>query len=236
MYECFPEAFWGKMEPVDQRPSYSTRVSRLTKRLLPTFDNPKLPWMKWVKATYVPKNEMIGMAGWMGPGNPVHNVWCRSAVDFYGFKEHMGWSDDEVDEMWKDTAVEAWDGQFRGDDGRREDTMKGEPHWFLAPLCVWPEYQGKGVGRRLIQWAIDIADMQDPVTPLYLESVDYARAVYMHMGFVPQGKVNLVRRGPAVVRGLEAEGAGEGGGEEKKEIMKTMEVKVMAEPARSEVA
>ena len=112
--------------------------------------------------------------------------------------------------------------------------MKGEPHWFLAPLCTWPEYQGKGVGRRLLQWAIDIADAQDPVTPLYLESADYARAVYMHMGFVPQGKVNMVRRGPAVVRGLEAGGDGEG--EEKKEITKTMEVKVTAEPARSEVA
>ncbi|KAF2651215.1 hypothetical protein K491DRAFT_696617 [Lophiostoma macrostomum CBS 122681] len=229
LYECFPESFWGKMEPVDRRPSHSTRVSRLAKRLLPSFDNPN---MKWVKATYLPKNEMIGLAGWMGPGNPVHNVWRRSAVDFYDWKEHMGWSDEEIEEMWEHTSIEAWDGQFRGDDKKRDEVMKGEPHWFLAPLCTWPEYQGKGVGSRLIQWAIDIADAQDPVTPLYLESADQARAVYMHMGFVPQGKVNMVRRGPAVVRGLEAEGDGE----RKEEVTKTMEVNIAADPEGEEVA
>jgi hypothetical protein len=40
--------------------------------------------------------------------------------------------------------------------------------------------------------------------------------VYMHVGFVPQGVYNFVRRGPAVVRGLEAEEGTDGNGQEKK--------------------
>ena len=215
------------MEPVDRRPEMSVRIARLTKRLLPSFSNPN---MKWVKATYVPKNEMIGLAGWMGPGNHphVHNVWRRSAVDFYKWQEQMGWSDEEVDEMWEHTSIENWDGQFSKDDGIRAETMKGEPHWYLAPLCTWPSYQGRGVGRLLLQWAIDIADKESPPTPLYLESADYARAVYMHMGFVPQGPANLVRRGPAIVRGLEVE-------EENRVVSKTAEITVVAESTGEEV-
>jgi hypothetical protein len=57
------------------------------------------------------------------------------------------------------------------------------------------------VGKKLMMWAIDQADSTDPPTPMYLESAPTARAVYMHLGFVPQGKVNMLRRGAAVVRG-----------------------------------
>jgi GNAT superfamily N-acetyltransferase len=98
-----------------------------------------------------------------------------------------------------------WDEQFADDDRQRKELLGDEPHWYLAPLCTFPEWQGRGVGKLLLNWAIEQADATDPVTPLYLESAPTARAVYMHCGFVPQGAYNFIRRGPAIVKGLEAE-------------------------------
>ncbi|KAF2691808.1 hypothetical protein K458DRAFT_411516 [Lentithecium fluviatile CBS 122367] len=203
MYATFPAAFWDKMEPLKLRhPDQPTRERRLATRLLPTFSNPN---MKFVKAVHVPSGRTVGIAGWAAPGLPVHNVWRRDAVEFYGYKEIMGWSGEDVEEMWEGTSVEAWDGNFGSCDKIRANLMGDEPHWFLAPLMTWPDFQGRGVGSKLLNWAIVQADACDPPTPLYLESAPTARAVYMHCGFVPQGPVNFVRRGPAIVRGLEAE-------------------------------
>lgn len=161
--------------------------------------------MHWVKAVYVPTNEIIGIAGWMGPGNPAHCIWRKSAWDFYGWQDQFGVSDEEFEEMWKGVNSDVWDENLAKADGIRQELMGEEPHWYLAPLFTWPEYQGRGVAKLLLQWAIEKADATNPVTPLYLESMPYARAVYMHAGFVPQGESNFIRRGPAVVRGLEAE-------------------------------
>lgn len=204
MYLSFPEVFWNRTEPLELRPpEHSTRVRRLAKRILPTFANPN---MNWIKAVLTSSGEIVSIAGWMGPGNPaIHNIFRRSALEFYGWKDKMGWSDEEIDEMWEHVSDEKWNGELGQDDGVRKEVLGDELHWYLAPLVTWPEYQGRGVGKRLLDWAIQQADATDPVTPMYLESAPTARAVYMHCGFVPLGKTNFLRRGPAVVRGLEAE-------------------------------
>ncbi|KAF2264447.1 hypothetical protein CC78DRAFT_533288 [Lojkania enalia] len=202
LYTCFPEVWWARMEPPEIRPpSLQTRVTRLTTRIRPTFSNPN---MKWIKAVLTASNEIVGVAGWMGPNNPIKNIWSRSAQSFYGWDKQNNWTEDEIEEMWKG-ASEAWDVQIEKDEKLRADLMGDEPHWYLAPLFVWPQYQGKGVGKLLLDWAIKQADATDPVTPLYLESMPNARALYMHVGFVPQGGRTFIRRGPAIVRGLEAE-------------------------------
>lgn len=165
-----------------------------------------MPEMKWVKAVLTSTGEMVGVAGWMSPSNPdIHNIFRRSAVDHYGWKKAMGWTEEELDELWAHVSDEKWNVAFAELDDVRREVMGDERHWFLAPLLTWPEYQGRGVGKRLMNWAIEQADATDPVTPMYLESAPTARAVYMHCGFVPQGTINFVRRGPAVIRGLEAE-------------------------------
>jgi GNAT superfamily N-acetyltransferase len=176
----------------------------MAKRLLPALKH--TPHTHFVKAVLASTGEIIGVAGWTGPGNPgVHGIFRRSAIDYYGWKEAMGWSDEEIEKMYSHVSDENWSGQFAKDDEARKDILGDEPHWYLAPLLTWPEYQGRGVGKRLLIWAIEQADKTDPVTPMYLESAPTARAVYMHVGFVPRGEYNFVRRGPAVVKGLEAE-------------------------------
>jgi GNAT superfamily N-acetyltransferase len=112
----------------------------------------------------------------------------------------MGWSDAEMDEMWAGTSDAAWNVQGVEDDALRRGVLGDEPHWFLAPLLTWPEFQGRGVGKKLMNWAIEQADKEDPPTAMYLESAPTARAVYMHCGFEPVGSYNFLRRGPKVVR------------------------------------
>ncbi|KAF2844982.1 hypothetical protein T440DRAFT_297360 [Plenodomus tracheiphilus IPT5] len=208
LYAAFPPTWWDKKEPPALRPANDIiRVQRMAKRLLPSLS---YPHMKWMKAVLTSTNETIGVAGWMAPSNPgIHNIFRRSAIDYYSWRQSMGWTDQEVDEMWSHTDDEAWSVTFGTDDETREEVLGGERHWYLAPLLTWPGWQGKGVGKRLLTWAIEQADGTDPVTPLYLESAPTARAVYMHCGFVPQGEYNFVRRGPAVVKGLEGDGKAE---------------------------
>lgn len=197
------DQWWDIKEPPALRPpTEAIRYERLVKRLRPSFSEPRL---HWIIAKYIPTGEIIGCAGWTGPGHPIHNFWRKSAVEFFGWREQYNCSDDEFEELWSGVDLKEWDGTFSKDDGLREGLLGGEPHWYLAPLVTLPEWQGRGVGKLLLNWAIEKADATDPVTPMYLESAPTARAVYMHCGFVPQGEANFIRRGPAIVRGLEAE-------------------------------
>lgn len=203
LYLAFPESWWVTKEPLAIRPpTPAIRQTRLAKRLLPTLS---LPHMHWMKAIHVPTSTLIGAAGWAGPELEARNVLCKSTAVHYNWPQQYGWSDEEFEDMWAHTDLEAWDKTFEKDTQFRTDWFKGEPHWYLAPLMTWPGWQGRGVGKKLMEWALEQADRETPVTPLYLESAPHARAVYMHVGFVPIGEYQFERRGPRVVRGLEAE-------------------------------
>ncbi|KAF2735568.1 hypothetical protein EJ04DRAFT_464586, partial [Polyplosphaeria fusca] len=175
-YLSFSPTWFARMEPPALRPSPALRRSRLASRLLPSFSTPGI---NWVKATLNASGKMIGVAGWAPPSTPIHNVWRRSAAHFYGWKDSQGWSDADVADMWAGTDIAAWDAECDGNDKVREEVMGGERHWYLAPLFVWPEWQGRGVGRLLLEWAMERADGEG--VPMYLESAPHARAVYMRV-------------------------------------------------------
>lgn len=110
----------------------------------------------------------------------------------------MSWTPTDIDTIWSAVSDVQWNGEIARYDAIRREVMGDEPHWFLAPLMVWPEYQGRGVGKKLLMWAIEQADSTTPPTAMYLESAPTARAVYLHCGFEPAGEANMVRRGPRV--------------------------------------
>ncbi|KAF2849690.1 acyl-CoA N-acyltransferase [Plenodomus tracheiphilus IPT5] len=196
IYECFPPPFWTRKEPPHlSSASPTTRTQRLAKRITPTLlFHPND--FQWIKAVYIPTNEIAGIANWTTPGMPVHIHFRRSASALYGWQDKMNWSDAEVDEMWEHVSDEAWNGTSEKDDALRKELMGNEPHWHLAPLATVPKFQGRGVGGKLLKWAFERADATVPPTPLYLESAPTARGVYMRYGFVPVGEANFVRRGP----------------------------------------
>lgn len=197
LYKCFSKDFWDRKEPLARRPqSDAIRRERMVERLIPTFSNPHCHWMI---TKYLPTGDIISSACWVAPGSPVHNFFRKSAVDYYGWRDQFKCSDDEFEELWSHVDDEQWNGHFASSDAVRTEILGDEPHWYLATLFTWPEWQGRGVGKLLLDWAIKQADANHPPTPMYLESSLMARAVYMHCGFVPQGEDNFVRRGPVVV-------------------------------------
>lgn len=167
----------------------------------------------------------MGFACWTIPGAPIDNFFHRSAVESCGWKDKMNWSDEEVDEMWAHVDDVQWNGEIKRYDDIRREVLGDEPHWFLAPLMTYPHHQGRGVGKKLLMWAIGQADATEPPTPMYLESAPTARAVYLHCGFEPRGKVNMVRRGPRVGKYVSKE-EGEGEGKEVDVLKKAEEVSV----------
>ena len=62
------------------------------------------------------------------------------------------------------------------------------PHWYLWILGVAPSAQGKGIGRRLIESAIGLAEADGH--PLYLETTNKRNIeLYEHFGFCVQQRV-----------------------------------------------
>jgi GNAT superfamily N-acetyltransferase len=196
IYKTFPTSFWDRKEPIALRPSEAVRQERFVRRFRPTFSH---PLFHWVIVRHNPTNSIVGCAAWVAPGNPVHEHFRKDAVDFYGWRDQYNCSDEEFEELWSHVDDKAWTGHLADTDAVRKEVLGDEPHWFLASLYTLPEWQGNGVGKLLLNWAIRQADATEPVTPLYLESSPAGRPVYMRAGFVPQGETNMLRRGPAVV-------------------------------------
>lgn len=137
----------------------------------------------------------MGIAGWVHPSNPgIHNHLGRSAFTYYHLQSKMNWSDAYVREIWSSIDEVAWDADITKGDERRAEIMGDTKHWYLAPLMVWPEWQGRGVGRKLMDWAIGQADAEVPTTHVFLESAPTARGVYLHLGFEAVGEKIMVRR------------------------------------------
>ncbi|KAL6237493.1 hypothetical protein BDW75DRAFT_78628 [Aspergillus navahoensis] len=63
----------------------------------------------------------------------------------------------------------------------------------LEGICVHPDYQGKGIAKRLLAWGI--AEAERLGVDVYLEATEAGRPVYERMGFQTLKEVNLVCEG-----------------------------------------
>lgn len=158
------------------------------------------PGFHWIKAVHVPTSTIIGIAGWCDPSLPLHNPFRRDAIHFFGWQEKMDWTDAYVDELFAHVDDVAWNGNLANYDEARRKLMGDEKHWYLGSLFTWPGWQGRGVAKKLLNWAVVQADASTPPTPMYLETSPPARVVYEHVGFVAVGGYEMIRRGPKVVQ------------------------------------
>ncbi|KAH5529798.1 hypothetical protein HBI29_021010 [Parastagonospora nodorum] len=190
LYTSFPSTFWDLVEPPSQRPLPAIRLALMAKRLLPSLSDPAI---QWIKAVHAPTDECMGMACWTLPGSAVHNPLRKSAIAFYAWDAKMRWTQHDVEEMFAHVCAEQWDVPIARNDRLRAQFFKGHAHWYLSPVCTWPKWQGLGVGKKLLAWALERADRTG--TPVYLRSAPEARGFYERVGFEEVEEGVFVRRG-----------------------------------------
>jgi len=98
---------------------------------------------------------------------------------------------------------------FRDLHERRAKNTNSSKDFILNSLAVEPTYQGRGVGRMLVQWGMDIADEMD--AGIYLESSPEGHEFYRRLGFEDlEGEVIEINLGEFGYVGMEGEDGGDG--------------------------
>ncbi|GAA5911069.1 hypothetical protein JCM6882_006868 [Rhodosporidiobolus microsporus] len=175
---AFP-TFYGPLEPESARPDHETRVKRQAFRLRKVLANPLIMGTKAVLASGPEEGKLVGLALWHRPGAPVVNLKRRLTRP----EEET----DEEKEAWEGVDTDLWNGKWSEWDETRARIMGDIPHWYIAPLWVLPEYQGLGIGAKLMQQVFDRADANTPTTPVYLEASAHGKKMYEKRGFVVEG-------------------------------------------------
>jgi len=117
-------------------------------------------------------SDVAGVAIWLGPGNARLTLWRMLRTGMALPRALMGF----------DRAARArFLRVMNGLDAEHRDRMPG-PHWYLWALGVHPERQRRGIGERLLQPVLALADRQG--LPCYLEaSTERSAAFYQKSGF-----------------------------------------------------
>jgi len=68
--------------------------------------------------------------------------------------------------------------------------MRGERYLFMRGLCMLPEWQGNGVGRRLLEWGLEIADWEG--VECWIDASAAGLALYRKLGWKEVGEVGEV--------------------------------------------
>jgi len=139
-----------------------------------------------IKAVDASTGELMGFAGWHTPrpnGEEMINMFALAMLAQQGRFPQTHWSQDDLDEIWRSSLLPEVEKEFAMWDAARNEEMEGTPYWYLAPFAVLEKFRGRGVGGRLMQYAIDLADNHDPPQALALEALPNARPVYMRYGF-----------------------------------------------------
>jgi ribosomal protein S18 acetylase RimI-like enzyme len=84
-------------------------------------------------------------------------------------------------------------------EGRRmfEKVRPEIPHWYLSILGVEPAFQGKGIGKALLQPVLDICEKEK--IPAFLETAhENSLLFYLGLGFIKTGEFKLPN-GPTLI-------------------------------------
>lgn len=72
-----------------------------------------------------------------------------------------------------------------------------QQNWFLEMLATHPDFQGQGIGKKLVKWGIDEADKERVCSSVI--SADGKEGFYEKSGFVEVGRANV---GPLKENGI----------------------------------
>ncbi|KAK4053094.1 hypothetical protein OIV83_001829 [Microbotryomycetes sp. JL201] len=185
-WNAFP-TFYAPIEQ-DPLPEHELRLRRCIQRLKILLNSPTT-----FNRKAVVDGKLVGIALWNRPGAPIFNLKRRIVADLEGVPRPA--NDD--DENWAG-LTDDWEKVWSTWDNKRKELMAGADHWYLAPIWVLPQYQGRGIGSKLLQEVIDLADATTPSTPIYLEASKEGAPLYAKRGFEAVGDseyVEMIRWG-----------------------------------------
>ena len=132
-----------------------------------------LNYAQFYDRIYTTAESPKGVAVWLPPEASeldLSQIWQVVRSGFIALPFYMRW--DRIGDFISFLATEI----------RLHKETASEPHWYLAMLGVVPEFQGKGIGGRLIQPVLQEADRTK--MPCYLEtSTAAAVRFYQRYGF-----------------------------------------------------
>ncbi|KAI5475203.1 acetyltransferase GNAT family [Pseudohyphozyma bogoriensis] len=194
-WEAFGEDLYQYLEPIELRPPPPIRAARTKLRWLAML---RSPFVRMEKASLKVeedggKGKIVGLAIWHVPGAEVRNLHRRD----------KGAEREGEEEGWVGVDEEKWEGLFSGGDKVRKEIMGDEPHWYLSTLFILPAYQGRGVGTKLLNSVLGLADAAEPPTVTYLTTSPQGKAMYLKHGFrVVSTEEKPVGRGTEMTRRL----------------------------------
>ncbi|CAG8362578.1 unnamed protein product [Penicillium salamii] len=109
--------------------------------------------------------KVVGMATWQ--------VYWRERTNEERQKPWIGWLEGDQRERAEGFLEQLWE--------KKEKLLGPKKHVYCHTVAVHPEYQGKGVGARLMKWGMDVAEELN--LPIYLESTVEGVPLYKKLGF-----------------------------------------------------
>ena len=117
-------------------------------------------------------SDLAGVAIWLGPGNTRLTLWRTLRTGLALPRALTGFDR---------TARETFLSVMNSMETEHRERMPG-PHWYLWTLGVHPERRRRGIGERLLQPVLALADRDG--LPCYLETTtEQNAAVYQKSGF-----------------------------------------------------
>ncbi|KAF9885571.1 hypothetical protein FE257_012777 [Aspergillus nanangensis] len=108
---------------------------------------------------------IAGMATWQ--------VYWRERTAEERIKPWIGWLEGAQRQRAEGFLGQLWE--------KREKWIGEKKHIYCHTVAVHPEYQGRGVGKHLVQWGLDTAEQLQ--VPIYLESTVEGVPLYERTGF-----------------------------------------------------
>ena len=92
--------------------------------------------------------------------------------------------------LWAPNSNTALIDAFLGEMKRRAEAhMRGKKYIFMHVLVVLPEYQAKGIGTKLLQWGLRIAD--DEKVECWIDASAMGKGLYKKLGWKEVGELSM---------------------------------------------
>ncbi|KAI9666260.1 MAG: hypothetical protein M1821_004195 [Bathelium mastoideum] len=127
--------------------------------------NRATPGTQWSKIIDEDTGKIVGASVWQ----------------FYESDPYTGTRDPEVT-WWPEGEGKRFAQQFANELRRARVRYMAKPHAYLLHLTVLPEFRARGLGRRLMDWGLQMVDQRG--LEAYIDAAPLAKPLYERCGFV----------------------------------------------------